>query len=396
MWDRNEPEKANLTGMQMTKRDYYEVLGVNKDASTDEIKKAYRQLAVRFHPDKNPDDHQAEERFKEATEAYEILRDEEKRRVYDQYGHAGLSGQGGFGGGGFGPGGAMEFDLSDALRAFMRDFGGFGFDDMFGGGAGQRPGRRRGRDLQVKVALTLEEIAEGASKTIKLRKQVSCKACHGSGAKAGSAPQGCGECGGQGRIRRVQRTLLGQFVNVVTCPACHGEGQVISSPCGDCSGTGTVRGEETVKVKIPAGVSGGNYITLKGQGDAAERGGAAGDVFVVVEEKESELFERHGDDLLITVPVSPSDLALGAKVEVPTVGGRVSMKIPAGTHSHKIFRIPNRGIPHLHGPGRGDQLVRVVAWTPVKLGQDEKELLEELRELQKDRVPAPGRQVYDG
>jgi len=381
--------------MPMTKQDYYEVLGVDRGASDDEIKRAYRRLAVKYHPDKNPDDPKAEEKFKEVTEAYEVLRDREKRRLYDQYGHAGLSGQGGFGGGGFQ--GGHEFDLSDALRAFMRDFGGFGFEDVFSGGGGRsrgQRGRRRGRDLQIKVKLSLEEIAEGVTKTIKLRKQIACSACGGSGARAGSRPRTCTECGGQGRIRRVQRTLLGQFVNVVTCPACHGEGKVIADPCPDCRGTGVVRGEETVKVKIPAGVSSGNYITLKSQGDAGEHGGPAGDVFVVVEEKENDLFERHGDDLLITLPVLPSDLALGAKVEVPTVSGRVSMKIPAGTHSHKIFRIPNRGIPHLHGPGRGDQLVRVVAWTPQKLSREEREHFERLRELEAGTVPPPGRRIY--
>ncbi len=381
--------------MPMTKRDYYEVLGVERGASADEIKKAYRKLAVRYHPDKNPDDKSAEEKFKEAVEAYEVLKDSEKRRVYDQYGHAGLSGQGGFQGG-FGAGGA-EFDLSDALRAFMRDFGGFGFNDMFGGGGARaQQAHHRGRDLQVKVSLNIEEIAKGASKTIKLKKMVACKTCGGSGAAPGSASKSCEECGGQGRIRRVQRTLLGQFVNVVSCPACQGEGKVISKPCSDCRGRGVVKGEETVKVKIPAGVSGGNYITLKGQGDAAERGGAAGDVFVVVEEKESELFERHGDDLLVTVAVLAADLALGAKVEVPTVTGRVSMKIPPGTHSHKIFRIPNRGVPHLHGPGRGDQLVRVIAWTPTKISAEERELLERLREIEADQLPPPGRKIYGG
>ena len=382
----------------MTKTDYYEILGVDRGAGDDEIKKAYRKLAVKYHPDKNPGDTAAEEKFKEVTEAYEVLHDKEKRRLYDQYGHAGLSGQEGFGGGG-GFGGAHEFDLSDALRAFMRDFGGFGFDDVFSAGGGRpggRSGRRRGRDLQLKVRLNLEEIAEGVTKTIKIKKMVACKTCDGNGARPGSKPRQCSECGGQGRIRRVQRTILGQFVNVVTCPVCHGEGEVIAEACGDCGGTGVVRGEETVKVKIPAGVSSGNYITLKGQGDAAERGGTPGDVFVVVEEKESELFERHGDDLLITLPVLPSDLALGTKAEVPTVSGRVSMKIPAGTHSHKIFRIPNRGIPHLHGPGRGDQLVRVVAWTPSKLSPEERQMFERLRELEAGRVPPPGRKIYGG
>jgi molecular chaperone DnaJ len=289
----------------------------------------------------------------------------------------------------------MDFDLSDALRAFMRDFGGGGgFGDMFGEAGGRRGRRGRGRDLQVKVKLTLEEIASGVEKKIKLKKQVACETCSGSGTKSGSRPATCQQCGGAGQVRRVQRTLLGQFMNVVSCPECHGEGTVISDPCGDCSGSGTVRGETTLNVKIPAGVTGGNYITIKGQADTGERGAPAGDVYVVIEEEEHGLFERHGDDLLLDVAVSVVDLALGTKVQIPTVDGRVSLKIPAGTQSHKIFRMRGKGVPHLHGHGRGDQLVRIVAWTPQDLSKQDKAQLEQWRESARRGVPEPGRKIY--
>lgn len=375
----------------MTKRDYYEVLGVERGASADDVKRAYRKLAVKFHPDKNPGDAKAEDSFKEATEAYEVLRDVEKRRRYDQFGHAGVSGQGAGPGHG-GPGG-VEFDLSDALRAFMRDFG--GFSDLFGDAAGGRGGRGgRGRDLQLKVKLTLAEIATGVEKKIKLNKEVACGTCGGSGAARGSSASTCPQCGGRGQIHRVQRTILGQIMNVVTCPVCQGEGRVVQRPCGDCNGTGSVRGTETLEVKIPAGVSSGNYITLKAKGDTGARGAAPGDVFVVIEEAEDELFERHGDDLLINVPVSIVDLALGAKVQVPTVDGRVSLKIPPGTQSHKIFRMRQKGLPHLHGHGRGDELVRVIAWTPQELTREQRELLEQVRTQLGDAVPSPGRDLH--
>jgi molecular chaperone DnaJ len=242
----------------------------------------------------------------------------------------------------------------------------------------------------VKLELTLEEVASGSERTIKLRKQVPCDTCRGSGSRAGGAPRTCEECNGAGQVRRVQRTLLGQFMNVVTCPACQGEGQVISDPCGDCRGSGTVRGDETLKVKVPAGVATGNYLTLKGEGDAGDRGAPAGDVYVVIEEAEHDLFERHGDDLILQVPISVIDLTLGTSVQIPTVDGRVSLKIPAGTQSHRVFRLRGKGIVHLHGRGRGDQLVRVVAWTPEKLSQAELKRLEELREAAQRGLPDPG------
>jgi len=261
----------------MTKRDYYEILNTSKNASADEIKKAYRKLALKYHPDKNKGDKAAEEKFKEATEAYEVLRDAKKRALYDQYGHAGLSGRGAspFGSG-------VEFDLSDALRAFMRDFGGFGFDDFFGRQTRQNAGGRAnaGRDLQIKVALTLKEIAAGVEKQIKVNKLVACITCSGSGCRPGSSPAACSVCGGSGQVRQVQRSLFGQFVNVTGCHRCGGMGTIINDPCRECRGSGLVRGSEKVSVKIPAGVASGNYITISNGGDKGERGGPNGQFYM--------------------------------------------------------------------------------------------------------------------
>ncbi len=369
----------------MSKRDYYEVLGVGRDASKDEIKKAYRKLAFRYHPDRNPGDHEAEERFKEATEAYEVLSDPEKRRLYDQYGHAGMAGAGaGPGGAGFG----QEFDLADALRAFMRDFGGFGFEEMFGGSRrGARGGARGGRDLQARVRLTLEEIARGVEKKIRVNKQVRCEACGGSGARRGSKSTTCSTCGGRGQVRQVSRSILGQFINVTTCPACDGAGVVIEEPCPECRGSGTVRGSEVVRVRIPAGVASGNYITVSGGGDVGERGAPPGDLYVIIEEIPHERFQRRGNDVVLDLPVSYPKLVLGTKVEVPTLDGHVMLRIPPGTPSHKVFRLRGKGIPRLNHYGRGDQLVRVVAWVPERVGRREAELLRELDALLEDRAP---------
>jgi molecular chaperone DnaJ len=373
-----------------TKRDYYEVLGVNKEATHDEIKKAYRKLAFQFHPDKNPGNKEAEEKFKEATEAYEVLTDAEKRKNYDQFGHAAF-GRGGdpfAGARGFSGGhsaGFEGFDLSDALRAFMREFGGFG--DFEGGAGGGGARARKGRDLQVRVKLTLAEIATGVEKQIRVSKQVLCELCHGSGAKAGSQPVQCENCQGTGQIKQVQRTILGQFVNVMECNVCHGEGTIVKEKCPDCRGSGTVRGSDTVTVKIPAGVAEGNYITIRGGGDQIGRGGRPGDLYVVIEEEESERFTRHGNDVLIDVPLTYTQLALGAKLEVPTLEGKVLLKVPAGTASHKVFRLKAKGIARLDGRGRGDQLVRVVAWVPDKVSKKEEELLKELDKSLAPRAP---------
>jgi molecular chaperone DnaJ len=374
----------------MARRDYYETLGIDRNASRDEIKKAYRKLAFKYHPDKNPGDKEAEEKFKEATEAYEVLTDSEKRSLYDQYGHAGLGGAGaGAGAGGYG-GFGEGFDLSDALRAFMRDFGGFGgFEEMFGGRGRSGGGSRthRGRDLQIKVRLSLEEIASGVEKQLRVNKLVACKTCSGSGAKPGTSPTTCDVCQGTGQVKHVQRSILGQFINVSECHRCNGRGVIVSSPCGDCNGTGQVRGSETVKVRVPAGVASGNYITVSGGGDAGEQGGPAGDLYVIIEEAEHDLFERHGNDVLIDLPLTYTQLALGTKLEIPTLEGRVLFKVPPGTPSHKVFRMKGKGIPRLNSYGRGDQLVRVVAWVPDKVNKKEAELLRELEKSLASRAP---------
>jgi molecular chaperone DnaJ len=374
----------------MAKRDYYEVLGVDRNASRDDIKKAYRKQAFQYHPDKNPGNKEAEEKFKEATEAYEVLSDAEKRRSYDQFGHAafGRGGAGGFGGGAGGFGGGFEgFDLSDALRAFMREFGGFGGFGDFDEARGGRARTRKGRDLQVRVRLTLAEIATGVEKQIRVTRQVACNTCHGSGAREGAKPVTCDVCQGTGQIKQVQRTILGQFVNVAECHACDGEGTIVKDRCRECAGTGVVRGSETVTVKIPAGVAAGNYITVRAGGDTAGRGGRPGDLYVVIDEEEDARFVRHGSDVLIDLPLTYTQLALGAKLEVPTLDGQVLLRVPAGTASHKIFRLRGKGIPRLDGYGRGDQLVRVVAWVPEKVSKKEEELLKELDKSLSTRAP---------
>lgn len=371
------------------KRDYYEVLGVARDAHENEIKRAYRKLAVKFHPDRNPDDPSAGEKFRAATEAYEVLKDARKRAQYDRFGHAAEGGFEGFGPGGFG------FDLNDALDSFLRNFGGFGgFGDIFGERGGGRT-IHRGRSLQIKVELTLREASRGTKKKLKIRKLVACDSCRGTGAAAGSQPLTCSQCGGRGRVRQVRQSLLGQMVTEGVCPQCQGQGQTVERPCGSCRGTGTIRGEETLEVKIPAGVTSGNYMELQGKGDSGEHGAPAGDLRVVMEVAEDELFERHGNDVLIDVPVSPIDLMLGMKVEVPTLDGKVALKIPPGTHSHKIFRMRGKGIAFLNRAGSGDQLVRVIAWTPGGLSDEQTELLTRLQDDLARKVPAPGRHLYD-
>jgi molecular chaperone DnaJ len=377
----------------MSKRDYYEVLGVDRSSSADEIKKAYRKKAVQYHPDKNPGDREAEERFKEATEAYEVLRDDEKRKRYDQFGHSGVDG--GFGGPGAGFGG---FDLSDALRAFMRDFGGMGLDDLFGGfgagGATRERSVRRGQNLQVRLKLTLEEVAAGVSKKIKLRRMSPCETCRGSGARPGSSPATCPDCRGVGQVRQVQRSILGQFVSVAPCRRCGGVGEVILDPCDACHGEGRGQITETLSVDIPAGVSQGNYIPIESKGHAGPRGGPPGDLVIIIEEKDHHVFERHGDDVLCEVPISYPTAALGGKIEVPTLSGTARLEIPAGTQTHQVFRLRGQGIPHLHSSRRGDQLVRARIWTPKKLSPEERMILEKLGEIQ-GKLPKPGRGIFE-
>jgi molecular chaperone DnaJ len=379
-----------------TKRDYYEVLGIDRDASEAEIKKAYRKLAVKFHPDRNTEDPQAAEKFREATEAYDVLKDPEKRAQYDRFGHA--AEQSGFGAGGFGPAGFAGFgggmDLNEALRRFMQDFG---MGDLFGGMGGglEEPGRQPGRNLQVKLSLSLLEAARGATKKIKVQKLVACSSCQGSGAQPGSRPQTCGTCRGVGRVRQVRQSLLGQMMTESVCPTCQGRGQVVKDPCGNCRGTGTVRGEETLEIKVPAGVSSGNYMELRGKGDIGAQGAPPGHLRVVMDVADDELFVRHDDDVLMDVPVSPIDLMLGTKLTVPTLEGKVALKVPPGTQSHKVFRLRGKGIPHLNRSGCGDQLVRVISWTPLDLTTDQIRRLKELREDLSKQVPPPGRRLYD-
>jgi molecular chaperone DnaJ len=360
--------------MTTAKRDYYDVLGVPKGAVQEELKKAYRQLAMKFHPDRNPGDKQAEEKFKEAAEAYEVLTDPEKRERYDRYGHDGLrGGTGGFGG--------FDFDLSDALRTFMSGFGGFG--DFFGN-VHQRSGPEQGADLQIQMELTLPEIAVGVEKKVKIRHLVHCETCNGSGARAGSSVKTCHACRGTGQVRQVSRSFLGQFVNIATCRDCRGEGKIVAEPCLSCNGTGRKKGEKVLSIHIPAGVAAGNYITLRGEGDVGPRGGVAGDVFVMIKEKPDSTFERHGDDVLIDLPISIPQAVLGAEVEVPTLIGKSKLTIDPGTQSGKILRMRGKGISHLHGGGKGDQLVRIQVWIPTKLSKNVNKIFEEL--LSKDEI----------
>jgi len=366
----------------MSKRDYYEVLGLSKQASSDEIKKAYRQLAMKFHPDKNPGDKASEEKFKEIAEAYSILSDEQKRQKYDRYGHAAES-MGGFGGGDpFGGGGGI--DISEALRQFMEQgFGGFG--DIFSGGGhssgrGRRGTRKKGGDLQIRLKLDLEEIASGTRKKIKVNKKIACATCNATGAAKYSKTVTCPTCKGSGEIRQVSNALFGQFVNISTCPKCRGEGQVIENPCGSCAGEGRVNGTKTIDVNVPAGVKTGNYIPLNGEGHAGLRGGPAGDLIVHIEEKAHKTFERRGDDVIMALPVSVPDAALGQSVEITTLTGKAKLTIAAGTQPGKILRMRGKGIPHLNGAGIGDQLVQVQVYIPEKMSTVEKKILADLRE----------------
>lgn len=367
----------------MAKRDYYEILGVERAASEDEVKKAYRQLAIKFHPDKNPGNKQSEESFKEATEAYEVLKDAQSRAQYDQYGHAGVSGQPGFGGGGFGGG----FDINDAIRAFMRDFGmgGGGFEDIFGG---QRRRSRQdlyhGEDLKIRLKLTLEEIAFGTEKSIKIKRFKRCSTCSGKG---GSSLKRCPQCNGAGQVQQVSRSMFGQFVSVHPCGNCGGTGEVISQPCTTCSGSGRIEEQATISVKIPAGVSEGNYIPLRGEGNAGMRGGESGDLMVLIEEKPHERFVRHGSDIITEVPITFAMAALGGDIDIETLEGHVKLKIPAGTQSGKMLKLRGQGLGRLRSSGRGDLLVKVSLWTPTSLTDEQRSLYERLRHVEGE-VPA--------
>ncbi|EQC46886.1 molecular chaperone DnaJ [Bacteriovorax sp. Seq25_V] len=358
----------------MSKRDYYDVLGVSKTSSKDEIKKAYRKLAMKYHPDRNPDDKDAESKFKEASEAAEVLLDENKKRRYDQFGHAGVDGQaGGFGGGGFGGGG----DFGDLGDIFGDIFG-----DILGGGRGRRGGRRQsgrpGNDLQMGVRVSFEEAAFGAKKTISVTKLAKCGTCHGSGGKDGSKPSTCDMCNGHGEVRRQQ----GFFTVASTCPKCNGSGQMISDPCGTCHGDGRVKKKSELEVTIPAGIDHGQRLKLSNEGDAGAQGGPDGDLYIVIEIERHPIFERDGFDVYYTVPVSFSQAALGAEVQVPTLDGKVMVEVPAGTQSGKKMRLRGKGIQKLGGYGNGDAILTIHVETPTKLSSEQKELFEQLLALE--------------
>ena len=358
-------------------RDYYEVLGVERNASPEELKKAYRKLAMKYHPDRNPDDAEAESAFKEAAEAYEVLSDPAKRQRYDQFGHAGVKGNGAGAGAGF-------HDINDIFSAFGDIFGGGSiFDEMFGG-RGRPRGPRQGRagsDLRIKLGLTLEEVAEGAEKKIKVKKHVACEVCDGSGAEGGqSGYDTCSMCQGVGELRQVSRSVFGQFVNVQPCPNCGGEGRTIRKPCVECKGDGRVKGEETLTINVPAGVLEGNYLTMRGGGNAGLRGGPAGDLRIEIEEVPHEHFSREGLDIYYDCHISVPDAALGTEVEVPTLKGRARVQIDPGMQSGRILRMRGRGLPELNASRTGDQMVRIHVWTPQNLSARDRELLEQLRE----------------
>ena len=363
-------------------RDYYEILEVARDASEEDIKKAYRRQALKNHPDRNPGDAAAAERFKEAAEAYEVLGDGEKRRVYDQYGHEGLRGRG-FSGAGVDPRDIFE-SIFGAGSGLSDLFGG-----LFGGGGGGRHGPRQGSHLRVGLRIPLKDAFTGSERTITLSRHETCESCQGSGARKGTSPQRCSTCGGHGQVQRSQ----GFFVMQTTCPTCRGAGEVIRDPCADCHGNGRVPQEREIRVRIPKGVPSGSQLRLAGEGEPGDRGGPRGDLFVVVEIEPHSLFERDGDDLLCEVPVSYSQAALGAEIEVPTLAGRAALKVPGGTPSGKVFRLKNQGMPSVYGRGQGDLLARVVVDVPRKLTARQRELLEELAQLDGDAV-SPQRRTF--
>ena len=363
-----------------TKRDYYEILGVSKGSAADEIKKAYRKVAMQFHPDRNPGDKEAEEKFKEAAEAYEVLSDTDKRAKYDRYGHQAFGpGTGGFGGG--------NGNMEDIFSQFGDIFGDDIFGNFFGGsggrsrgGGGRKPTGQRGSNLRVKLKLNFEEIAKGVTKNIKVKKYVSCNTCTGSGAKDKGSVQNCGTCQGSGQVRRVQNTFLGQMQTVTTCPTCNGEGTTITSKCGPCKGEGRVYGEEMVSLEIPGGVQEGMQLSLSGKGNAGERGGYPGDLIVLIEEEAHPSLHRDGMNVAFELFVSFPDAVFGTQVEVPTIDGKAKIKIPAGTQSGKIFRLKGKGFPEVNGYTKGDQLIHVNVWTPQNVSADEKDILEKLND----------------
>jgi molecular chaperone DnaJ len=369
----------------MAKRDYYEVLEVSKGASKEDIKKAYRKQALKYHPDKNPGDKAAEEKFKEAAEAYEVLSDDEKKSRYDRFGHAGLGNAAG--GPGFGGGMTIEDIFASFGDIFGDAFGGFG---GFGQGRSRSRGQRKGSNLRVKVKLNLEEIAQGVDKKIKVNKYVTCDTCSGTGARDGSSFSTCSTCGGHGQVTRVSNTFLGQMQTVSTCPSCNGEGKMISQKCTSCHGEGMVKKEEVIPISIPAGVAEGMQMTVSGKGNAARRGGINGDLLVVIQEEPDDDLIRDGNDLLYNLHISIPQAALGATVEIPTVGGKVKIKIDPGTQPGKILRLRNKGLPDVNGYRRGDLLVSINVWIPKNLSREESKLIEKFGDSA-NFIPSPDR-----
>lgn len=361
----------------MAKRDYYEVLGVAKSAEQSEIKKAYRKLAIKYHPDKNPGDKAAEDKFKEAAEAYEVLSDPDKKARYDRFGHAGVHTHAGGGGG---------FTVEDIFQQFGDIFGDAGggnpFESFFGGGRTRsRPRGQKGSNLRIKVSLTLEEVSTGVTKKIKVKKHVNCDVCNGSGAKDSSSVKTCSTCRGTGYVRQVKNTFLGQMQTTTTCPTCSGSGQVVTASCPKCKGDGRTYGQETIELEIPAGVEEGMQLSLRGKGNAGMKGGPAGDLLINIEEKPHPFLQRDGMNLIHELYLNFADAALGTSVEVPTIEGRVKIKIPAGTQSGKMFRLKGKGLPSIQSYGKGDQMIHINVWTPKKLNNEERATLEKLRDM---------------
>ncbi|MBP7821280.1 MAG: molecular chaperone DnaJ [Saprospiraceae bacterium] len=356
-----------------SKRDYYEILGVQKNADADTIKKAYRKVAMQYHPDRNQGDKAAEEKFKEAAEAYEILSDPDKKAKYDRYGHAGVDPN--MGGGGY-------RSAEDIFSQFGDMFGDDNpFSSFFGGGAGsqRRGGGQQGSNLRIKVKLTLEEISKGVKKKIKVKKQLRCQTCNGTGAKDSSSFSTCTTCKGAGSIREMRETFLGRMQTTSTCPSCHGSGKTITSSCSSCKSQGVVMGEENIELDIPAGVEEGMQLSLRGKGNAGIKGGPSGDLLISIEETPHQYLVREGNNVVYDLFINFADAALGTSVEVPTIDGAAKIKIPAGTQAGKVFRLKEKGLPSVHSYGRGDELVNVNIWTPKHLTDKEKEILETLK-----------------
>src|SRR6266550_2329976 len=358
--------------------DFYVTLGVARGASEEDVKKAYRKLAMTYHPDRNNGSKDAEEKFKAITEAYDVLRDPNKRALYDRYGEAGLRG---------GAAGFHHVDLSEALSIFMRDLGGLGgFSDLFGAATSRGSGPRTGSDIKIAMPMTLAEVATGVEKTVTVKLLEPCDRCEGRGAEPGSSPTKCNTCHGSGEVRRAQRSFFGQVISVAPCPNCAGEGSIIAEPCKKCRGEGRIRGEKQIVVRIPAGVATGQYMTMRGVGNVGPRGGPRGDILVVFEVEEDPRFEREGEDLYTEVLVTYPQLALGANVEVPMVAGTVTLQVPPGTQSGQVFNLRGRGLPRINSSSSGDLHVRLQLWTPDNLSAEESALIQRLGEMQ--TVPA--------